>query len=152
MQLLILSQQRPGRQPRTGRLPRRGVSALVTGAPLVRLTDRTFREQGGIAAATVVALLRDLDATVKALHRHGVVIGDFNDLNVLVTGLAGSPSAWIIDADSFQISLYRLGNFFIFQHRTRCNDQRGFKTIGITCIRQEFFCLGGIIGIWFQRR
>jgi hypothetical protein len=50
----------------------------------------------------VVAVLRDLHLTVAGLHRLGVVIGDFNDLNVLVRG----AEAFVIDADSFQFGPY----------------------------------------------
>ena len=50
---------------------------------LMRYAERSFR-QAGVSHATVVALFRDLHQTLWALHRAGVVIGDFNDLNVLV--------------------------------------------------------------------
>ncbi|HLM44042.1 MAG TPA: hypothetical protein VK458_09250, partial [Myxococcaceae bacterium] len=39
---------------------------------------------------------------LSALHGCGVVVGDFNDLNILVTG----NDAWLIDADSFQFGPY----------------------------------------------
>jgi hypothetical protein len=50
----------------------------------------------------VTALLRDLSATVKNVHEARVVIGDFNDLNVLVQG----AEARLIDADSLQFGSY----------------------------------------------
>ena len=68
---------------------------------LLRYAERSFR-QAGVSHATVVALFRDLHRTVSALHQAGVVIGDFNDLNVLVTG----TEAWLIDADSFQFDRF----------------------------------------------
>lgn len=72
---------------------------LVRGAePLRRYGDRAFRQSSGSSAGQVVELLVQLHATVSKLHQCGVVIGDFNDLNVLVRG----GSAHIIDADSFQ--------------------------------------------------
>lgn len=43
-------------------------------------------------------LLLDLHGTVTALHRAGIVIGDFTPLNILARG----QEAYIIDADSFQ--------------------------------------------------
>jgi DNA-binding helix-hairpin-helix protein with protein kinase domain len=64
---------------------------------LMRYAERSFR-QAGVSHATVVALFRDLHQTLCALHRADVVVGDFNDLNVLVTG----TEAYLIDADSFQ--------------------------------------------------
>lgn len=75
---------------------------LVDGAePLVRFGDRAFR-QAGVPGARVLALFRDLHATVGALHGAGVVIGDFNDLNVLVRG----AEAHLVDADSFQFGAF----------------------------------------------
>ena len=50
----------------------------------------------------VTGVLRDLRDTVAALHDRGIVIGDFNDLNVLVS----NQRAYLIDADSFQFGPY----------------------------------------------
>ena len=69
---------------------------------LLRFSDRAFRAQG-VATSSVVSMLRDLHATVSATHRAGIVIGDFNDLNILVVG----SEAYLIDADSFQYGAYR---------------------------------------------
>jgi len=52
----------------------------------------------GIGAGQRVRVLADLHGSVAALHSCGVVIGDFNDLNVLVSG----GEAFLIDADSYQ--------------------------------------------------
>lgn len=59
--------------------------------------ERSFREKG-IATQTVLEVFRDLWQTVLGVHRAGVVIGDFNDLNVLVRGV----ETHLIDADSMQ--------------------------------------------------
>ncbi|MGK7874452.1 MAG: hypothetical protein AB4426_14440 [Xenococcaceae cyanobacterium] len=67
-------------------------------APLLRYGDRSFRTSSGIANQTVVDVFRDLHKTVCEIHAAKVVIGDFNDLNVLVSG----TEAYLIDADSFQ--------------------------------------------------
>lgn len=69
---------------------------------------RTLPDRG-----EVVEVLKDLHHTVKALHRSGVIIGDFNDLNVLVDG----ARAWLIDADSFQF-----GGFLCTVFTTRFVD------------------------------
>lgn len=68
---------------------------------LLRYSERSFRQRG-ISAQTVVQVFQDLHDTVSKLHLHGVVIGDFNDLNVLVKDTA----AYIIDADSFQFGSF----------------------------------------------
>ena len=79
---------------------------LVAGAELLaRYADPQMRRQAqGLATPgnQAVAVLRDLHATVTALHRAGVIIGDFNDSNVLVSG----QRAYLIDADSFQFGGY----------------------------------------------
>ncbi len=71
------------------------------GTVLLKYSDRGFR-QSGIASNQVTTIFQDLHRTVSSLHDAGVVIGDFNDLNVLVTGTA----AHLIDADSFQFGSF----------------------------------------------
>jgi hypothetical protein len=72
----------------------------------MRLAEPHWRRAHVVAADDVVAAFRDLHLTVGAIHRAGVVIGDFNDGNVLVS-LAGAPRAWLIDADSWQYGRWR---------------------------------------------
>lgn len=84
----------------------------VGGLPLYELGEPRRRRAGGVELAPLVAALRELHGTVSALHAAGVIIGDFNDGNVLVDGVlagggasagggAGRAAAWLIDADSF---------------------------------------------------
>ncbi|MBF2078053.1 MAG: hypothetical protein IGR76_05910 [Synechococcales cyanobacterium T60_A2020_003] len=68
---------------------------------LLRYGERSFR-QAGISNQTVVQIFQDLHDTVSKLHLQQVVIGDFNDLNVLVKG----SEAYLIDADSFQFASF----------------------------------------------
>jgi hypothetical protein len=63
---------------------------------LMRYSDRAFR-QSGISHQSVIEIFQDLHQTVSDIHKVGVVIGDFNDLNVLIR----QNRAYIIDADSF---------------------------------------------------
>ena len=74
---------------------------LIAGAePLMCLGEPTRRRAlGGDAAARILC---DLRATVAAIHRAGAVIGDFNDLNVLVR----DGEAHLVDADSFQFGRF----------------------------------------------
>lgn len=70
---------------------------LLTGAEvLLKYTQRSFR--GGMPNSAVVDILKDLHGTIVKVHGAGVVVGDFNDLNVLVTGTEGH----LIDSDSMQ--------------------------------------------------
>ncbi|MBI3297846.1 MAG: hypothetical protein HYZ75_06770 [Elusimicrobia bacterium] len=64
--------------------------------PLLRWAEPAFRR--AIPPAALTPLFTDLLATVARVHEAGVVIGDFNDLNVLAAG----GLAHLIDADSFQ--------------------------------------------------
>jgi tRNA A-37 threonylcarbamoyl transferase component Bud32 len=82
----------------------------VAGEVLHAFGEVKWRRDRGVALDTVVAALRDLHATVGALHAAGVVIGDFNDLNVLVDG----PRAYVIDTDSFQLPGFPSA---LFSHR-----------------------------------
>lgn len=61
----------------------------------------------GIPQADVLPMLRELRAAVEAVHRLGVVIGDFNDANVLVVG----GGVRLIDADSFQYGPYACSTY-----------------------------------------
>ena len=64
-----------------------------------RLSQRRWRE-GAFANEEVQRLFRTLFDVLGDVHRAGVVIGDFNDGNVLFRG--GAP--FLIDADSMQFS------------------------------------------------
>ena len=67
---------------------------------LLRYRDRAFRQ--AIPTQTVVQIFQDLHNTLSKLHFAQVVIGDFNDLNVLVK----DSEAYLIDADSFQFGCF----------------------------------------------
>lgn len=69
--------------------------------PLRRWGEPAFRRAGG-RASDAVTLLAGLHRVLGAVHASGVVVGDFNDLNVLVVG----TDAYLIDADSFQFGPY----------------------------------------------
>lgn len=70
------------------------------GEPLASLVDLRQRTVPG---ALVPRRLVQLGQVVSQLHARGVVIGDFNDLNVLVT----ASTLAVIDADSFQWGAFR---------------------------------------------
>ncbi len=75
---------------------------FVTGAELlIKLSQRDSRLKG-ITNRTVVGAFKDLRNSVTGLHKAGIVIGDFNDLNGLVKG----GEVYIIDTDSFQFGSF----------------------------------------------
>ena len=78
------------------------VMPFIQGAEvLLRYGERSFRE-GGISDKTVVEVFKDLHGLVLETHQAKAVIGDFNDLNVLVKG----TEVYLIDADSMQFGKY----------------------------------------------
>ncbi len=88
-------------------------------AILWRYSDRGFHDRG-LAQASVVEIFQDLHATVTQLHAAGVVIGDCNDLNILVKDTA----AYCIDADSYQFAGFLCRTFTTtFVDPLRCDRQ-----------------------------
>jgi DNA-binding helix-hairpin-helix protein with protein kinase domain len=94
--LLDAATDRPGRQ-----ILGYTMRFVQAAAVLLRYGEKTFRQQG-IGASVVTAVFRDLHATVRQLHAADIIIGDFNDLNVLVR----DTQAYLIDADSFQFGQF----------------------------------------------
>ncbi len=70
--------------------------------PLLKYSDRNYRQTNAISHQFVTALFRDLHETVLKIHAVNVTIGDFNDLNLLVS----QNQVNIIDADSFQFGQF----------------------------------------------
>jgi tRNA A-37 threonylcarbamoyl transferase component Bud32 len=63
---------------------------------LMRYADRGFRQQG-VPNDQVTVIFKKLHGLVQQIHKAGVVMGDFNDLNVLV-----GQDIYLVDADSYQ--------------------------------------------------
>lgn len=59
-------------------------------------------ERKKVSGNDILAIFRDMHDTVRAVHGRNVVIGDFNDLNVLVAG----HEAYLIDTDSWQFGQF----------------------------------------------
>ena len=68
---------------------------LIGGAELLHRFAEPRMRRRGASGNQVTSVLCDLRRTVEAVHAADVVIGDFNDLNVLVSG----DRAYLIDAD-----------------------------------------------------
>lgn len=81
---------------RGGRVAGYSMRLVPDAEPLLRWAEPGFRR--AVPPAAVAPLFLDLHASVARVHEAGAVIGDFNDLNVLVS----AGSAFLIDADSFQ--------------------------------------------------
>jgi hypothetical protein len=70
----------------------------VTGEPLHSFGEPRWRREHPVPGDDVVAALLSLHDAIAGLHRARVVIGDCNDLNVLVDG----RRVHLIDVDSYQ--------------------------------------------------
>ncbi|MGK7932825.1 MAG: hypothetical protein AB4041_15535 [Microcystaceae cyanobacterium] len=71
---------------------------LANSLPLFKYSDRRFRLTSGIDNQTVIELFKQLHKNVNQLHQFKVIIGDFNDLNILIS----ANKLYLIDADSYQ--------------------------------------------------
>jgi hypothetical protein len=76
---------------------------------LLSLGDRKYRESGGLGGDFVAAAFGNLHEVVRAVHSAGIVIGDFNDLNVLFAPADGSVC--LVDADSMQYGVFHCKTF-----------------------------------------
>lgn len=74
---------------------------------LSNYANKSFVETSGIKYSSIIDLFVNLHETVKAIHKEKIVIGDFNDLNVLVS----NTTPYIIDTDSFQYDVYNCVTF-----------------------------------------
>lgn len=76
------------------------VMARVAGVPLFAYGEPRWRRDHPTSSTDVVTALLALHDAIAALHGAGVVIGDCNDLNVLVDGCR----VHLIDVDSYQLA------------------------------------------------
>lgn len=70
---------------------------------LLKYCERKFRETKGITDDRIVRMFAELYGLVDGVHRAQVVIGDFNDLNVMVDQ---HDAVHLIDADSMQFGRF----------------------------------------------
>lgn len=70
--------------------------------PLMLLGDVATRTRQRITNNNVVSIFENLHTTVAELHRKQVIIGDFNDMNILVK----NNKAFCIDTDSYQFGQF----------------------------------------------
>ncbi len=74
----------------------------VTGEALHSYGELKWRREHPVAGEELVAILLSLHDAIAGLHRARVVVGDCNDLNVLVDG----TRVHLIDVDSYQFGGY----------------------------------------------
>jgi len=66
------------------------------------LSSKKHRAQHNIQTPQIAALFAQIGETLSQIHRAGMVVGDFNDLNVMFK----ESDALFIDTDSFQFGVY----------------------------------------------
>jgi hypothetical protein len=66
---------------------------------LLKYGERKYREAQGIGGDAIVHLFTNIHSLIRGIHATQTVIGDFNDLNVLVDS---KMQAYLVDADSMQ--------------------------------------------------
>ena len=85
------------------------VMALVPDArPLINLKKAKFCRDHAISVADILKIMANLHDLVNAVHARGIVIGDFNDKNVLVRR---NLTVSLLDADSFQFGRWECPAF-----------------------------------------
>lgn len=67
-----------------------------------RMAQRKWRE-ATMRADDVLRIGAEVSQTVAQLHARGLVVGDLNDGNVVLTRTSPGFSPWLIDADSMQV-------------------------------------------------
>lgn len=114
---------------------------LLRGCEPLLLWGDGARDHG--AVGRIAPLFRDLGATLQAVHAAGAIVGDFNDLNVLVNACG---EAWLIDADSFSVGAFPCRMFtarlvdpqlcnlaaneiVLTQHHTQASDWYAFSAM-----------------------
>ncbi len=81
------------------------VMALVPDTtPLIKFKRREYRERNGVSIFRLLRIFANLRNLVRALHARDVIIGDFNDKNVLV---GKNDEVFLIDADSLQFDIWK---------------------------------------------
>jgi hypothetical protein len=72
--------------------------------PLCELFTRTFREEQGLDASRILALVCRFQDLIHAIHRAQVLVVDLNEMNFLVG--PGLDEVYAIDADSYRTPSY----------------------------------------------
>lgn len=104
---------------KTGRIIGYTMKHLKNAEMMMRYAEKNFREKG-ISGNQIREIALGLYSTTLKLHRSHVVIGDFNDLNVMIKG----KEAYLIDADSFQFGRYLCHGFNeVFVDPLLCNPK-----------------------------
>ncbi len=87
---------------RTGEVVGYAMRRLDGAVDAHRLSHRKWRE-AQMRAGDVLRIWSEVSEAVAQLHARGLVVGDLNDGNVVLTREPSGLSPWLIDADSMQL-------------------------------------------------
>jgi hypothetical protein len=104
----------------SGRIVGYTAGLVKNSQPIKAYSQPGFRAKAGVTDTAVIDLFRKLHHTVSAVHKEGVIIGDFNPLNILVSNDDNEP--YLIDCDSMQFS-----NFACLTYTVRYADPLNCK-------------------------
>jgi len=79
---------------------------LLSGGSITSVNEYgspSFRNAGTVGNDSIIGIFRDLHSSIREIHDRKFVIGDLNDLNILVVNDA---EASVIDVDSWQFSQF----------------------------------------------
>jgi H/ACA ribonucleoprotein complex subunit 3 len=83
---------------------------IANSVPLAKYHDRLFRIKSGISNNHINQLFQKIYYLLEAVHNVGIVVGDFNDLNILVK----DAEIYFIDTDSWQFDQFLCS---VFSHQ-----------------------------------
>ena len=115
--LRVIAPRSLARDPRSGKIVGYAMNLVQGCDELIRYGQKKWRGGSGQDNNAVMEVFADLHKTLTDLHRCRVVIGDFNDLNVMVD--PKRHEAYLIDADSFQF-----GKFLCMAYTAKFLDPR----------------------------
>lgn len=101
----VIVPQELATDPKTGLITGFSMRLLEGADVIARLRQHGYRSQ--TPSNSIVKIFQGLHDTVREVHEAGVIIGDFNDLNVMIV----DETAYLIDADSFQFGRYYCATF-----------------------------------------
>ena len=78
----------------------------ITGTePLCKLFTKSFRDAHKISPQMIVSLVRKMQETLIDIHKRGIIVGDYNEMNFLVDKSFTIP--YYIDVDSYQTPSFK---------------------------------------------
>ncbi len=114
----------------------------IGGEPLHSYGEVRWRREHPVAGSDVLAALLALHDAIAGLHRAGVVVGDCNDLNVLVDG----RRVHLIDVDSYQFGGFACPMFSErFVDPRLCDAQQGLVPVRPHDVDSDWFAFAVMV-------